>query len=79
MPSASCAANSPSSTRFPPEQRAAFHDAVLAELLQERVVSSRNCRNRRGVKRKMSNYPICRKTDRALPAINIAKAIQIVI
>ena len=55
----------------------AFHDAVLAEILQERVVSSRNRRNPRGVKRKMSNFPIRRKTDRALPAINIAEAIQI--
>jgi hypothetical protein len=44
----------------------------------ERVVSSRNRRNRRGVKRKMSNYPSCRKTDRALPAIDLAKAIQII-
>jgi hypothetical protein len=51
---------------------------VLAEILQERVVSGRNRRNPRGVKRKMSNFPIRRKTDRALPAINIARAIQIV-
>jgi hypothetical protein len=50
---------------------------VLAEILQERVVSSRNRRNRRGVKRKMSNFPIRRKTDRALPPINLAEAIQI--
>jgi hypothetical protein len=63
---------------FPPRQRAAFHDAALAEILQERVVSSRNRRNPRGVKRKMSNFQIRRKTDRALPAINLAKAIQIV-
>jgi hypothetical protein len=51
---------------------------VLAEILQERVVSSRNRRNRRGIKRKMSNFPIRRKTDRALPAINITDAIQII-
>jgi hypothetical protein len=51
---------------------------VLAEILQERVVSSRNHRNPRGVKRKMSKFPIRRKTDRALPAINLAEAIQIV-
>jgi hypothetical protein len=51
---------------------------VLAEILQERVVSSRNRRNPRGVKRKMSNFPIRRKTDRAPPTINIAEAIQIV-
>jgi hypothetical protein len=63
--------------RFPPRQRVGFHEAVLAEILQERVVSSRNRRNQRGVKRKMSKYPIRRKTDRALPAIDVAKAIQI--
>jgi hypothetical protein len=51
---------------------------VLAEILQERVVSRRNRRNPRGVKRKMSNFPIRRKTDRARPAIDVAKAIQIV-
>jgi hypothetical protein len=43
-----------------------------------RDVSSRNRRTPRGVKRKMSNYPIRRKTDRALPAINIADIIQII-
>jgi hypothetical protein len=42
---------------------------VLAEILQERVVSSRNRRNPRGVKRKMSNFPIRRKTNRVLPPI----------
>jgi hypothetical protein len=51
---------------------------VIAEILQERVVSSRNRRTPRGVKRKMSNFPIRRKTDRALPPINIAETIQIV-
>jgi hypothetical protein len=51
---------------------------VLVELLDEPVVSSRNRRNPRGVKRKMSNFPIRRKTDRPLPAINLATAIQIV-
>jgi hypothetical protein len=51
---------------------------VLAEILDERVVSSRNRRNPRGVKRKMSNFPIRHKTDRALPAINPIDAIRIV-
>jgi hypothetical protein len=51
---------------------------VLVELLDEPVVSSRNRRNPRGVKRKMSNFPIRRKTHRALPAIDLATAIQIV-
>jgi hypothetical protein len=55
----------------------AFHDAVLEEILQERVVPIRNRRNPRGVKRKMSNFPIRRKTDRPLPPIEIASAIQI--
>jgi hypothetical protein len=50
---------------------------VLAEILQERVVSSRNRRNPRGVKRKMSKFPIRRKTDPALPPINLAVAIHI--
>ena len=77
MPFASCVAGSPPSALFPPEQRAAFHAAVLAEILQERVVSSRNRRNPRGVKRKMSKFPTRRKTHRALPPINLAEAIQI--
>ena len=50
---------------------------MLAELLDERVVSSRNRRNLHGVKRKMSNFPIRRKTGCALPVINITKAIHI--
>ncbi len=50
---------------------------MVAEILQERVVSSRNRRTPRGVKRKMSNFPIPHKTDRPLPAINIAETIQI--
>jgi hypothetical protein len=77
MPSASCAASSPPSAPFPPEPRVAFPAAVLTEILQERVVSSRNRRNPRGVKRKMSKFPIRRKTDRASLPINLAKVIQI--
>ncbi|MGH7112802.1 MAG: transposase [Stellaceae bacterium] len=82
LPCAACAvipafAGRPPSPPFPPRQRAAFHDAVVAEILQERVVSSRNRRTPRGVKRKMSNFPIPHKTDRPLPAINIAETIQI--
>lgn len=34
----------------------AFHEAVLVEILEERVVSSRGRRNPRGLKRKMSGY-----------------------
>ena len=36
----------------------AFHEAVLEEILEERVVSSRQRWNPRGIKRKMSNYPL---------------------
>jgi hypothetical protein len=43
---------------FPPRQKKAFHEAILKELLQERVSSSRGRVNPRGVKRKMSNYPL---------------------
>jgi hypothetical protein len=43
---------------FPPQHRKAFHEAVLLEILEERVVSSRTRRNHRGLKRKMSGYPL---------------------
>ena len=49
---ASCAANSPPSTLFPPVQRKAFHEQVLQEILQERVACRRGRRNPRGVKKK---------------------------
>jgi hypothetical protein len=50
---------------------------VLDELLQDRVVSSRNRRNFRGVKRKMSNFPLRPRTNKSPPRINIKKAIKI--
>jgi hypothetical protein len=50
---------------------------VLDEVLQERVVSSRNRRNPRGVKRKMSNFPLRRRTNNPLPPIDIKKAIRV--
>ena len=36
----------------------AFHEDVLDEILEERVVSSRGRKTPRGVKRKMSGYPL---------------------
>src|ERR1035437_3073445 len=54
---------------FPPRQRRAFHKAVLDEILEERVVSSRNRRNPRGVKRKMSNFPLRPQHIKPLPPI----------
>lgn len=56
----------------------AFHDGVLEEILQERVVSSRSRRNPRGVKRKMSNFPLRPRYATPLPPINITKMIRII-
>jgi hypothetical protein len=47
---------------------------VLDEILQERVVSSRNRRNFRGVKRKMSKFPLRPRHTNPLPPLNIRKA-----
>jgi hypothetical protein len=63
---------------FPPAQKRAFHKAVLEEILEERVVSSRNRRNFRGVKRKMSNFPLRPRHSKTLPLIDIQKVIRIV-
>ena len=50
---------------------------MLAEILNETVASSRNRRNPRGVKRKMSNFPLRRGYKRS-PLIDISNAIRIV-
>jgi hypothetical protein len=54
-----------------------FHNKVLEEILQERVVSSRNRRNPRGVKRKMSNSPLRPRSAKPLPGINPETAVRI--
>ena len=51
---------------------------MLDEILQERVAPRGHRRNLRGVKRKMSNFPLRRRIDKPLP-VNIAKAIRILI
>jgi hypothetical protein len=51
---------------------------VLDEILQERVASSRGRRNPRGVKRKMSNFPLRPRHAKPLPPINVEKAIRII-
>ncbi len=62
---------------FPPRQKKAFHEAVRDEILEERVVSSRGRRNPRGVKRKMSHYPI-RPRDKPAPhRIDIDQCIKV--
>jgi len=50
---------------------------VLEEILDEPAGSSRNRRNPRGVKRKMSNFPLRRGYKRS-PLIDISAAVQIV-
>ena len=51
---------------------------MLDEILQERLPPRDGRRNKRGVKRKMSNFPIRRKTDRPAPPFNLQKAIKII-
>jgi hypothetical protein len=58
-------------------QRKAFHERVLEEILQERVACRRGRRNKRGVKRKMTNWPLRRRTDKPLQPIVFNKAIRI--
>ena len=50
---------------------------MLDEILQERVPPRGHRRNKRGVKRKMSSFPVRRKADRPPPPVDIAKAIRI--
>jgi hypothetical protein len=61
----------------PPRQKRKFHNAVLDEILQNRVVFSRSRRNPRGVKRKMSNSPLRPRHVRPMHKINIRDAIRI--
>src|SRR5260370_32237212 len=63
--------------RSPPRNQKLFHERVLDEILQERVVSSRHRRNPRGVKRKMSNFPLRSRKAKPPPPLHIQKAIQI--
>jgi len=63
---------------FPPHQKEAFHEQVLREILQERVSSSRHRMNPRGVKRKMSNYPLRPRRRQPTHYINAAERIETV-
>ena len=51
--------------------------AVLAEILEERVVSSRGRQTPRGVKRKMSNFPLRPRHVAATDPINYAKCVRV--
>ena len=50
---------------------------MLEEILQERNVARRNQCNPRGVKRKMSSFPLRRRSPKP-PPFNLAKAIKII-
>src|SRR5882762_4901089 len=78
IPCVCSVASSHATTLFPPQQKKAFHSAVLDEILQERVVSSRNRRNLRGVKPKMSNFPLRPRHAKPLPPIDIKKVVKII-
>jgi hypothetical protein len=63
---------------FPPRHRKALHEAILREILQERVVSTRSRVNFRGVKRKMSNYNLRPPKRQRTHRIDVSKRIRIV-
>lgn len=55
-----------------------MHEAILEEILEERVVSSRNRINFRGVKRKMSNYNLRPRKRQRTRRIDVSKRIRII-
>ena len=57
-PCGSCAAVSRTLAFPPASPNEGLRDRVLDEILEERVVSSRGQKKPRGVKRKMSGYPL---------------------
>ena len=67
----------PVTALFPPQQRQAFHEAVLDEILEERVVSSRGRQIPRGVKRKMSKFPLRPRHVSATDPIDYTKCITV--
>jgi hypothetical protein len=63
---------------FPPPAKLALHEAVLDEILEERVVSSRGRQVPRGLKRKMSSYLLRPRASHPTLHINFTAAIRIV-
>jgi hypothetical protein len=55
-----------------------LHETILDEILQERVISSRNRVNARGVKRKMSNYQLRPRKRQPARRVDFASLIMIV-
>ena len=73
-----CGASCPCSPCFPPRARPALHGAVLAEILEERVASSRGRRVPRGVNLKMRGSQLRPRTPQPTVRIGFATAIRIV-
>ncbi len=63
---------------LPPGQKTAFHERVLREILEERVSSSRQRINPRGVKRKMSNYRLRPRQRGPTRWINFSRSVRII-
>jgi hypothetical protein len=63
---------------IPPSAEETLHEASLDEILEERVVSSRNRINPRGVKRKMSNYPLRPRRRQRTLRIDVSNRIRII-
>ena len=77
MPCAWSAARCRCSRPFPPRAKRLLHEVVLDEILEERAESSRGRQVPRGVKRKMSNYPLRPRTPQPTTRIDFTAAIQI--
>ena len=77
MPCAWCAASRRCLRLSPPKARLGLHEQVLDEILEERVASSRGRQVPRGVKRKMSGYPLRPRTPQLTTWIDVAAAIRI--
>ena len=54
------------------------HEAVMQELLSERLAERCGRRNRRGVKRKMSNWPLRRRQADSDPQMSFDAVVKIV-
>ena len=60
----------------PPRDRLVLHEEVPDEILEERAASSRGRQVPRGVKRKMSGYPLRPRTPQPTTRIDVADAIR---
>jgi hypothetical protein len=67
----------PQFAALPPRARRALHEVVLGEILEERAVSGRGRQVPRGVKRKMSSYPLRPRAPQPITRIDFATAIRI--